>query len=921
MSDTSQAASIEPELGSERQGETQAPSARQRRSLFSRILPPALIGQPRLVYAALFFVTTGALASILAPATAGLPAVFLLGGVLVLSVMALLRFALTGGELRDRELALSLASDKERQRLLLSAVPERSQIPCLITGLEGEAIYANRAYARLFGLVPGAAAPLDLLCRDDRDMAAALFRLIRNAREETRIAEDVALSSSMRKKLKLVDPATEYLRLEARKLVNGEAQILWEIHEISAPSGSGLLSGLGGSGKAPSEAAIALNDLPGGAVIFNGKGQMVLANDRMATWLGMDERPRTDTFDKEPMPDPDDAAGSGFLSEDIIPYEALGDLAPGATVSFTAKLRLTDGTERPTEWLVRPLPSKANGGDKGEPRFLAVVTELGSVSPLKEDQSRFEVTDPIEQLWWAGGFEEAPLGVAVADFEGKIERANGAFLDLVSERGRGVTAGNLGRLRNLFEVDDRSSLDQRLKHLSEGRSEGRAEEDANQDMPAGIGDEVTERALELRFSESQRSGQVYLRRLNRAGLDDRLLIYLVDTTQQKLLELQFAQAQKMQGVGQLAGGVAHDFNNLLTAIIGYCDLLLVNHKVGDPSFADINLIKQNANRAANLVRQLLAFSRRQTLVPVVLSLTDALSELKALLSRLIGERIDLSMIHARDLGLVRVDQVQMEQVIINLAVNARDAMAEGGKLTIRTANVAAKDVPTLGQPTMDAIDYVSIEVTDTGHGMSREVMAKVFEPFFTTKAVGEGTGLGLSTVYGIIKQTGGYIFVESAVGQGTTFRIYLPRHFESAEDRAQREAKEKAPPTDLTGAETILLVEDEDGVRSVAARTLETRGYQVLSADNGETALELLETHGEPVDLIVTDVVMPAMDGPTMVKEIRARFPQTRVIFMSGYAEDAFGEGADRPSDFVFLPKPFTLQKLAKTVKDVLQRA
>ena len=416
-------------------------------------------------------------------------------------------------------------------------------------------------------------------------------------------------------------------------------------------------------------------------------------------------------------------------------------------------------------------------------------------------------------------------------------------------------------------------------------------------------------------------GQFYAARVD-TGESASIVVYLIDATEQKSLELQFAQSQKMQAVGQLAGGVAHDFNNLLTAIIGFCDLLLARHQAGDPSFADVVQIKQNANRAANLTRQLLAFSRRQTLRPKVLSLTDAVAELQNLLARLITEKVELKIVHGRDLGLVKVDQNQLEQVIINLAVNARDAMPDGGRLTIRTANVSEADSRALDHPLMPHGEYVLIEVADTGQGIPKENLGKIFEPFYTTKDPSKGTGLGLSTVYGIVKQTGGFIFPYSTVGKGTTFRIYLPRYAETAADRAAEAEAAAAVPADaadLTGKGTILLVEDEDAVRTFAARALQTRGYDVLQAESGEAALEAVANFAGRIDLVVSDVVMPNMDGPTMAKALKDVLPHVPIIFVSGYAEDAFAKSLDPSQEFHFLPKPFSLKQLASAVKKVIK--
>jgi two-component system cell cycle sensor histidine kinase/response regulator CckA len=405
--------------------------------------------------------------------------------------------------------------------------------------------------------------------------------------------------------------------------------------------------------------------------------------------------------------------------------------------------------------------------------------------------------------------------------------------------------------------------------------------------------------------------------------DGVLMLHFIDVTEQKNLEVQFAQSQKMQAVGQLAGGVAHDFNNLLTAMIGFCDLLLIRFRPGDPSFADIMQIKQNANRAANLVRQLLAFSRQQTLQPRIIDITDVLVELSHLLRRLIGENIELRMVHGRDLGLAKVDQGQLEQVIINLAVNARDAMMEGGTLTIRTSNVSQASAVRREHEVMPPGDYVLVEVADTGVGIPKTNLVRIFEPFFSTKEVGSGTGLGLSTVYGIVKQTGGFIFVDSAPDHGAVFQIYLPRHYAtegSLNERAEAEADtaEVAPAKDLTGIGTVLLVEDEDPVRIFGARALRNKGYKVIEAKSGEDALDTIRDGGEKIDLLITDVVMPRMDGPALIREVRETHPDLKVIFISGYTEDSFRQRLDSDSEIHFLPKPFSLKQLAGKVKEVI---
>ncbi|MEO5867978.1 MAG: response regulator, partial [Sphingomonas sp.] len=401
-----------------------------------------------------------------------------------------------------------------------------------------------------------------------------------------------------------------------------------------------------------------------------------------------------------------------------------------------------------------------------------------------------------------------------------------------------------------------------------------------------------------------------------------VLLSLKDNSEESRLKREVAQATKMQAVGQLAGGVAHDFNNILTAIIGHCDLMLMRHSPGDSDYDDIQQIRANSNRAASLTRQLLAFSRQQTLRPQVLQLPDVISEVSQLLKRLLGETVRLDVKHGRNLGPVRADPGQLEQVVVNLAVNARDAMLArdprgGGILSIHTFAVTADNVRKMGSDILPISDYIALEISDTGGGIPSDILGKIFEPFFTTKEVGKGTGLGLSTVYGIVKQSGGYIFADNKPGAGAVFSIYLPVHTASASAKpVPAIALPKEKPVDLWGTGTILLVEDEDMVRAVAERALSRQGYTVLTAEHGEAALELLAKSDKP-DLLISDVVMPLMDGPTMVRRVRARYPDLPILFMSGYAEEQLRKSIDL-DNVAFLAKPFSVQELAEATRAVL---
>ena len=495
--------------------------------------------------------------------------------------------------------------------------------------------------------------------------------------------------------------------------------------------------------------------------------------------------------------------------------------------------------------------------------------------------------------------DDAPVGLAVADSGGRVLECNrtlAALMGMPIERVIGRT------IPELFLQTSQEAVAAGLRQLA--RSGGAPSVPIEAKLAAEGRDTVV--LLHLRSLPVGDEGET-----------GATALYFVDLTDQKNLEAQFSQSQKMQAVGLLAGGIAHDFNNLLTAMIGFCDLLLLRHKPGDPSFGDIMQIKQNANRAANLVRQLLAFSRQQTLQPRLLDITDVLAELTHLLRRLIGENIELDVVHGRDLGAIRVDQGQLEQVMINLAVNARDAMPDGGKLTIATSAQETLEPIRQGLEEMPPGRWIVIQVSDTGIGIPKENLARIFEPFFSTKEIGSGTGLGLSTVYGIVRQTGGFVFVDSEPGKGATFSICLPRH--DGATAVEGEGAVERTIADLTGAGGVLLVEDEDAVRSFGARALRNKGYVVWEANSGEAALSLFQGDAAKADILVTDVIMPSMDGPSLARKLRETRPNLKVIFMSGYTEDRFRRHLDIESGIHFLPKPFSLKQLASKVKEVMQ--
>ena len=485
-----------------------------------------------------------------------------------------------------------------------------------------------------------------------------------------------------------------------------------------------------------------------------------------------------------------------------------------------------------------------------------------------------------------------PLGLALTERDGRLLFANAAF-----ERAAGIVdAGQALYPSDLVIEEDKATVADAIRRFAAGRA-----------LPGDL-------AIRLKHRPDE---PVALTIANAKGLGEAaVLLSLKDDTEESRLKRQIAQATKMQAVGQLAGGVAHDFNNILTAIIGHCDLMAMRHTPGDIDYDDIQQIKHNSNRAASLTRQLLAFSRQQTLRPQVLQLPEVISEVSNLLRRLLGERVKLEVKHGRDLGLVRADPGQLEQVIVNLAVNARDAMPEGGRVTLQTYALPAGEVRRMRSDIMPIIDYTALKVSDTGHGIPPDIIGKIFEPFFTTKEVGKGTGLGLSTVYGIVKQTDGFIFAESEIGHGTSFVIYLPVHHATAVPEAPVPVRVEVAPGEVWGSETILLVEDEAMVRAVAERALVRQGYRVLAAANGEEALEVLDSD-EKIDLLISDVVMPGLDGPALVRQARQDFPTLKVLFMSGYAEEQLRKSIDIER-VAFLSKPFSVQQLAIAAREAI---
>ncbi len=748
-----------------------------------------------------------------------------------------------------------------REAMLARSV-ENSPHGRVVVNASGRAVYANQAYRNLVHAAPDGPVPaLEQLFEPGSPERQRIAAIADAAERGTPIKEDLVLHRGQDEE--------RWLTVTARTLSDNDDRMAWYIQDATPQHATG-----DALRAAESKLTEFVEAAPVGYCFADGDGRIQYVNRTMAEWIGGE---------------PGQIAQRGIALKDLLIWEEGGD-GPTATIGGVlregaAQLRRRDGSELAVR--VREHVMRNNGGEPV--RTALAISDVSREGAL--DAALQKAAREFRQI-----FDQAPVGVVILNQDGIVTQSNQAFKAMSETADGGVG----GRWTDLLQNEDRSDVSEFLTRALDG-----------------VGNLSP---LEIRLSGSrERVAQLFATRLQDASGDNNLLLHLIDSTEQKDLELRFFQSQKMQAVGQLAGGVAHDFNNLLTAMIGFCDLLLLHHPAGDPSFSDIMHIKQNANRAANLVRQLLAFSRQQTLRPKVLVVTDVLAELSNLLHRLIGENIELNIVHGRDMVPVKVDQGQFEQVIINLAVNARDAMDEGGTLTIRTANVTTEESMLLGHDLMPPGEYALIQVVDTGRGIPKENIGKIYEPFFTTKEVGAGTGLGLSTVYGIIKQTGGNIWVESHVGKGTTFSIYLPRHIPAEGELVGGDGQENQAAQDLTGKGTVLLVEDEDAVRMFAARALQNKGYTVLQADSGDSALETIRGHDGKIELMISDVVMPNMDGPTLVQHARVERPDMRIIFISGYAEDAFRKTmAGEAKEIEFLPKPFSLKQLASKVKDVL---
>jgi two-component system cell cycle sensor histidine kinase/response regulator CckA len=777
-------------------------------------------------------------------------------------ILALLAFLAMTGVFSLFALAtgiLRVAGGETGASPMLKAVADEALDGLLVTDPRGRVIYANAAYLDLIDASdPNDVRPVERVFIGDPDVSEAVYRLLKAAREGGRAQEEVRVAG-------LKGKAVNWLRLRVRPLGGAHAAprlTLWTVTDVTRDRErqENIFQEL-------QHAIDYLDHAPAGFFSVNGNGDISYLNATLASWLDHDLA----------------QVGSGGLK--------LADIVSGNGASLLTTLAAAPG-EVKTE--VMDIDFKTRGGRTVPVRLFHKVAfgadgKPGASRTLVLNRARGETTDPqsTAEVRFMRFFQSTPMAIATVDKTGKIAGTNALFARMFPASlgdGRSILAAVSER--------DREPLENAIRQAAAGQSEV-----APVDAVLAAKDERYGRFYVSPVEEDDRDGEA-------------VIVYVLETTGQRALENQMNQRAKMDSIGALAGGIAHDFNNVLSAIMMATDFLLNAHKPTDPSFQDIMQIKQNANRAASLVRQLLAFSRKQTLRPQVLDIGERLDDLAIMLRRL------------------------------NLAVNARDAMPNGGKLNVRTANVDAAEAARMNHKGMPAADYVLVEVTDNGTGIPSDIIDKIFDPFFSTKDVGKGTGLGLSTVYGIVKQTGGFIYPDSAPGKGTTFRIFLPRHVPDLADdmsdilappiAAEAPAAAKSagtdtlpqPAADLTGQGTILLVEDEEGLRALNARGLASRGYSVLEAGNGVEAIEVFQQHGGQVDLVVSDVVMPEMDGPTLLKELRKRNPALKIIFVSGYAEEAFAKNLPENDDrkqFSFLPKPFTLKQLVGAVKETMR--
>lgn len=779
----------------------------------------------------------------------------------------------------------------------------------ICTNSKGQVVYANASYGALIGAQSADQVRLpDRVFGTEADAANALYKLLRSVATGKRDDAEVRLSRGAAGEgaprwyhiaARPLDPphsargkgnaasSGASLELEAR-----DYGVAWRVRDITAERTrqEQVFQEL-------QQAVDYLDHAPAGFFSSGPTGTIDYMNATLASWLGYDLA----DIDQASLNLDDLLAGDGAALLASAPTKTDFD---GLATIVDVDLVGRDGSRLPVR-IHHRVPMSVDGEPRAS-RTLVINRSAG-----------FDIDESVRaaELKFARFFNNAPVAMALVTNDGSLVQKNAPFAGLLTEADEGART-EPAKLTDLFSSQTRGAIERALEDATAQRGRIRPVDVViGQEKEKATFDAIGEAGSV--GGETPTTAQMFVSSVGDAEGSE-LLVFLVDTSEQKALEQQFAQTQKMMAFGQLAGGVAHDFNNMLQAIMGNVDLLMLNHPPSDPSYRYISPIRQNCNRAAALVRHLLAFSRKQTLRPQVMHMDEVLSDLSMTVDRLVGETVKLEVDIAGAVWPVMADLTQLENVLINLAVNARDAMPSGGRLTMATRNVMAEECAAFGFKGFEPSDYVLVSVSDSGTGIPPEVMGKIFEPFFTTKDVGKGTGLGLATVYGTIKQTGGYVYPQSTVGEGTSFHIFLPRYVGTEIAASEAIQAQNEPQEDLTGAASVLLVEDDEGVRMVNSTLLRSGGYTVFEAESGVEALEVLEEDGEQISLIVSDVVMPEMDGPTLLQEVRKRYPDMRFIFVSGYAEDAFAKNLPDDQPFTFLAKPFSMKDFAETVKRVL---
>ena len=808
---------------------------------------------PALAWAAAVLAVLALGLAVLLPERSGPVAFILSFG--VAAVLLVVFYAMASGNLATQTLSPEGVAAAQRQTDFaleaLRAAPEA----LLVTGRRGEPVFANHAYQALVKATGQASqstrlTPFERLAGAHPGLSAICFRLTRAAR----------LGQPVSESLPAFEGASGMFALDVHILPLSSGQALWRIVERQPRAGGDLETGLSQSGLS------LLDDAPAGFFSVDRKGRVSYMNNTLRQWLGLGDEPQNITL------------------KHFVPGEArrlLNRNVKGA-VSTAVRLKTRDGIECPAmisiTWPSRPRDAHGRAVVLGTAKGQAPAGVARTREPVAARAGR-----ALDEMFMA-----APFGVARLDMADPgmaiIEDVNPALLEMTNGHARPGTP-----FLSLF-----------------------AESEAQGPGPLSALEEEGSGPFELALAGTgDKTVNLYIAR-DQAG---RAIVYLIDMSAWKDLQTRLFQAQKVQVIGQLVAGVAHDLNNVLTIIGGVCDDLLSRHTIGDPSYPDLQKINENVARASALVENLLAYSRQKTVRAVPLDLTAVLSEFTYMLKRILHDNIELDVTHGRDLPTVRMDKGQLEMAVMNLATNARDAMLEkgGGHLSIRTSR--QDELPAHVRGEAEAVPdgaWALIEVIDDGPGMSADVLAKIFEPFFTTKDLGKGTGLGLANVQGIIQQSGGFLYPQSAPGQGTTFQIWLPQCLDpvvSAPPKAGRK------PKDMSGQGCILFVEDEDGLREIAVKTLKNRGYEVLDAADGEEALQIARENAGRIDLMVSDVVMPGMDGPDMLEQARDYLSETRIVFTSGFAEGDFSKVLSADTQISFLPKPYKLKQLAELVK------